>query len=68
MVGDEVRLGKINDQFVVVDIFDRTNALIRPRVANVDIVILVCSIVQPNFNSLALSKSLAFMKHVILSK
>lgn len=60
MVGDDVILEQIDDQYVIVELSNRYNQLIRPKVANVDIMIVVCSIVEPNLNTLALNKYLAF--------
>lgn len=50
VVGDFVEYEIINNEPIVVGILPRNNYLIRPKVANIDTIILVQSLVQPNFN------------------
>ena len=50
VVGDFIEYEIINNEPVVVSILPRNNYLIRPKVANIDTIILVQSLVQPNFN------------------
>ncbi|KEZ23019.1 ribosome small subunit-dependent GTPase A [Ureaplasma diversum] len=60
MVGDDVIIEQIDDQYVIVELEERYNQLVRPKVANVDIMLVVVSIVEPSLNTLALNKYLAF--------
>lgn len=60
MVGDEVIIEKIDDQYVIVEILNRKNQLIRPRVCNIDVLLVVTSVIEPDLNTLALNKYLAF--------
>lgn len=66
MVGDDIEVELVDGVYLIVKIYDRYNQLIRPKVANVDIVLVVASIVQPDLNTLTLNKYLAFMKHEML--
>ena len=60
MVGDFVEMQKSGDDYVIAKILERKNSLIRPKVANVDEVIIVQSVVQPDLNTFMLNKYLAF--------
>lgn len=60
MVGDDVDVLMVDDQYVIVKINERYNQLIRPRVANIDMMLVVVSTTQPELNTLALNKYLAF--------
>ncbi|MDE5651568.1 MAG: ribosome small subunit-dependent GTPase A [Ureaplasma sp.] len=65
LVGDYVELEKVNDEYIVISIKERKNSIIRPRVANVDTVIVVQSIISPNFNFQLLMKYLAYYETFI---
>lgn len=54
LVGDYVKIDVDNKQ--IVEIYDRTNELDRPSVANIDHAIIITSLKDPNFNSLLLDK------------
>ncbi|EDX53805.1 ribosome small subunit-dependent GTPase A [Ureaplasma urealyticum serovar 9 str. ATCC 33175] len=60
MVGDDIEVELVDGVYLIVKIYDRYNQLIRPKVANVDIVLVIASIVQPDLNTLTLNKYLAF--------
>ncbi|ACA32918.1 ribosome small subunit-dependent GTPase A [Ureaplasma parvum] len=60
MVGDDVEVELIGNTYLITKIYERYNQLIRPKVANIDIVLIVVSIVQPDLNTLSLNKYLAF--------
>lgn len=59
-VGDDVEFSHEQYENVIEKIYDRKNLLIRPKVANVDIIIIVYSVKEPDFNSYGLNKFLAF--------
>ncbi len=63
-VGDIV-IGRIeNEQFVIEDIKDRRNVILRPPVANVSKVILLFTIVEPKFVSIQLDKLLCAYEYL----
>lgn len=69
LVGDNVIYHP--QEKVIEKIQERTNWLIRPKVANVDYVFIVYSVKQPDYNSFLLNKFLAFyesrnIKNVII--
>lgn len=57
-VGDNV---EVNDSQIV-DIFPRINKLIRPSIANIDLGIIVVSMVKPEYSSYLLDKFLSMLK------
>lgn len=59
-VGDDVEFSHEQYENVIEKIYDRKNLLIRPKVANVDILIIVYSVKEPDFSSYGLNKFLAF--------
>ncbi|MDY0277149.1 MAG: ribosome small subunit-dependent GTPase A [Acholeplasma sp.] len=69
-VGDRVLVDVNKEQAVIEEIKTRKNDLIRPDVANVDQVLLVFSVVRPDFSFHLLDKFLVILKeqnlHVIL--
>ncbi|MDE5617696.1 MAG: ribosome small subunit-dependent GTPase A [Ureaplasma sp.] len=65
LVGDYVELEKINDEYIINSIKERKNSIIRPRSANIDTVIIVQSIIGPNFNFHLLMKYLAYYETFI---
>lgn len=58
LIGDYVKLEWVNNEPIINEILPRLNQLIRPSVVNVDIVILVQSTIEPNFNSSLIDKML----------
>lgn len=65
VVGDYVELSKVNDEYIIVSVKERKNFIIRPKVANVDTVVVVQSIIEPNFNFHLLMKYLAYYETFI---
>ena len=62
LVGDRVKVDF--DNKYIIDICSRKNELLRPRVANVDVCLIVTSLKHPDFSSLLLDKMLT---NIILS-
>jgi len=59
LVGDQVGLTMIDDnQAVIEKIFPRTNELYRPRITNINQVVIVNALTNPTFNTLILNKLL----------
>lgn len=56
LCGDRVELDASGDETVITSIFPRKNEIIRPPLANLDIIVLVCSTVEPAPNILNLDK------------
>ncbi len=65
-VGDYVSLSIQNNHYLINEILNRKNFLLRPKVANVDKVLIVQSAIQPDFNDLSLDKMITFyeMKNI----
>ncbi len=61
-VGDYVRVEVHGEEGRIVELLPRRNLLLRPPVANVDQVLLVQTIVEPEINSLALDKILLMIE------
>ena len=60
LVGDRVKISVPEDGFASIDhIYERKNKLIRPALANIDTLIIVCSTVEPVPNSLVIDKMVA---------
>ncbi|WP_246157349.1 ribosome small subunit-dependent GTPase A [Spiroplasma tabanidicola] len=57
-------LDEINLKGSIEKIVDRKNELYRPRIANVDQVVIITSVKEPDFNSYTLNKYLAFIEFV----
>lgn len=53
----------VNDDNIIEEVLDRKNSLLRPPVANIDIAIVVTSIVNPDFSSKLLDKILVHIVH-----
>ncbi|QBQ08018.1 ribosome biogenesis GTPase [Spiroplasma gladiatoris] len=67
ITGDYVRfeiLDETNLKGSILEIKKRTNELYRPRIANVDQVVIITSVKEPDFNSFTLNKYLAFIEFV----
>lgn len=60
LVGDNVIYKKEEYEYVIEKILPRKNFLIRPKVANIDYVLIVFSVKEPDYNSFLLNKFLAF--------
>ena len=61
LVGDHVVIDDINNYLL--EIKPRKNELIRPTIANVDLVIIVTSVKEPNFDSNLLDKLLTIISY-----
>lgn len=64
MVGDHIALEFIDNHPIITKIYERKNQLNRPKVANVDLVIIVQSTVEPKFNSLLLEQMITFYTYL----
>lgn len=58
LVGDDVEFDDLN--FVITDISNRQNELIRPKVANVDVLLITISVVEPELSLELLYKFLTY--------
>jgi ribosome biogenesis GTPase len=58
LVGDIVEYSKENGQGVICNVLPRRNALIRPYIANVDLILLIFAHVNPDPNPLLIAKFL----------
>lgn len=65
LVGDYVKVEEKNTEHIISEILPRSSHIIRPSVANIDVVILVQSVVQPDFNFHLLMKFLAYYEFFI---
>lgn len=65
LVGDFVDIVEINNEWIIRDILPRHTHIIRPSVANIDTVILVQSIIEPDFNFHLLMKFLAYYEYFV---
>ena len=59
LVGDEVEVSLIDK--TLSDVYERKNSLIRPRISNIDLGIVVMSLVKPNYSSYLLDKFLTYL-------
>ncbi|MGL4951432.1 MAG: ribosome small subunit-dependent GTPase A [Mycoplasma sp.] len=62
--GDIVKINTEDKVPMIIEILDRKNMMIRPKVANVDIVVIVQSTIQPDFNTILLDKMITFYRMV----
>lgn len=65
VVGDNVNVIVVNGEYVIEEIKERKNALIRPNVSNIDCLFVIQSIIQPNFNMKLMMKFLAYYEYYI---
>lgn len=63
MVGDLVKVENFNGEYLITEILERQNSLIRPKVANVDEIIIIQSVVSPDLNTYLLNKYLGFYEY-----
>lgn len=63
LAGDLVKINVENDLGYVVEIEERVNELLRPKVANIDYNIIVTSYVDPDFSSKLLDKLLVLAEY-----
>ena len=59
LVGDEVEVSLIDK--TLSEVYERKNSLIRPRISNIDLGIVVMSLVKPNYSSYLLDKFLTLL-------
>ncbi len=59
LVGDTVEVDLENK--IIIDFLERKNSLRRPKIANVDICIIVMSLKKPDFSSYLLDKNITFV-------
>ena len=59
LIGDKVVVNK--EEKMIEDILERKNSLFRPKVANLDLGVVVVSLVTPNFSSYLLDKFLTLL-------
>jgi ribosome biogenesis GTPase len=65
LVGDSVRLDEIDTnskQAAIVEVLPRKNSIPRPAIANIDKVIVVAALKEPEFDYIQLNRYLAFAK------
>ncbi len=65
IVGDFVEIISVNNELVIRNILERKSHIIRPNVANIDVVVLVQSIIEPKFNFHLMMKYLAYYESFI---
>lgn len=59
LVGDKIEATILNDNEAIIEkILPRKNQLYRPKIANIDQVVIINSVIMPNFNTLTLNKLL----------
>ncbi|MDE6472851.1 MAG: ribosome small subunit-dependent GTPase A [Ureaplasma sp.] len=63
--GDKVLLEFNEDVYQITEIFPRKNELIRPKVSNIDSVLIIQSVIEPNLNRALLNKYLMFYEYHI---
>lgn len=59
LIGDKVKINE--EELMIEEVLERTNSLFRPRVANLDLGVVVVSLVTPNFSSYLLDKFLTLL-------
>ena len=68
LAGDHVRISCQADGVgTLEEILPRKNSLIRPPVANLDCLVIVVSIAEPDPNPLVIDKMIALMRSILLS-
>ncbi len=65
LVGDNVKIKKIDNTFIIEQIYERKNSLIRPRVTNIDEILIIQSIKSPDLNLFLLDKLIAYYQSQI---
>lgn len=59
IVGDEVEVSI--EEKTLIDVYPRKNVLIRPRISNIDLGVIVMSLTKPNYSSYLLDKFLTLL-------
>jgi ribosome biogenesis GTPase len=71
ITGDVVEFDEPQDQEaygMITDIYDRKSELYRPQIANIDQVVVISSVKDPNFDSYILNKYLTFISYLGIKK
>ena len=63
LVGDYVTVNKENDTYIIEKIHGRKNELIRPKIVNIDIALVVISVALPKFQHFLLDKFIAVLEY-----
>lgn len=61
--GDYVELAYKNSELIITNLLDRKNIIYKPKLANIDNLVIIQSIVNPNISWLQLLKKLAFYEY-----
>lgn len=64
VTGDNVEFNLVDNTYVIEKVFERINLLKRPVVANVDAIIIVQSVVEPDLSTYLLNKYLAYYESI----
>ncbi len=64
LVGDMVSVEKVNEDYMITAVLPRKNSMIRPRVANVDQMIIVVSILEPDTDYILLDKQIVLCESI----
>lgn len=67
LVGDRVELYISDEHYVIDKFYERDNELLRPKISNVDVALVVVSWLEPDFNQFLLDKLLVLIEnsHVV---
>lgn len=63
IVGDNVEFNSNANTYVIEKVLERKNYIIRPHIANIDVLIVVQSVFEPDLNVFQLNKYLAFYEY-----
>ena len=64
IVGDFVRIEFLENKWVIQEVLDRKNQLIRPLVANIDQAIVVMSLKEPDFSYRLVDRLIFLIKRI----
>lgn len=67
-IGDYVEVEKVNNEYIIEKIIERKNYINRPAIANVDVLMIIQSVTQPNISTHLLNTYLAFYESKNISK
>lgn len=67
-IGDYVEVSKIDSEYIIEKIIERKNYVIRPAIANVDTLMIIQSIKEPNISTNLLNTYLAFYENSSISQ
>ncbi|MEG2198244.1 MAG: ribosome small subunit-dependent GTPase A [Malacoplasma sp.] len=66
-IGDYVEVVKINDEYIIERILERKNCINRPAIANVDVLMIIQSVKEPDLSIHLLNTYLAFYENKSIS-